>query len=135
MDLIRTLLLKRKLLRDCREYSYRQLLDEGEVKNLLSRSTDDFSPLTASEIVAGCVRLTAVLYVSVGKIRLGFDLYVKDTPTSDEWILYENLRVTGDTRELTMLRILDDAVTDRELSYTECSFTRLSGTKVNVEQK
>ncbi len=135
MNGLQTKLLQWRLRRDCREYAYRKLLEDGEVGTLLHGSGEDFSDRIAAELVAGCVRLTAVLYGAGGKVWLGYDLYVKDAPDAAEWILYENLTEAGDTREGTMLKILDEAVTAHGLSYTECSFTKLPGTVGTAERK
>ncbi len=132
---IRTRLLKSRLLRECREYSYRRWADEDEIRSLLAHPPAHFSERTAAELIAGCVRLTAVLYEIGGRVCLGFDFYVKDSPGSAEWILFENLCGAGDTKESTMLNILDEAVTAHGLSYTECSFAKLDGTQVNLERK
>ena len=62
---------------------------------------------------------------------LGYDLLVKDTPFSPDWICYENLHdpVRYDVRNLEreMFQVLDRAVKKYNLSFTECRFPKLDG--------
>lgn len=134
MTMLRVRLLKQKLLRECRKYSYKRLIDEREVESLLGR-IEQINPRTSAELIVGCVRLTAVLFHDGERIRLGFDLYAKDSPESNGWILFENLSDDGDSGELSMLKILDSAVGECGLSYTECSFATLSGERIPTERK
>lgn len=66
-----------------------------------------------------------------GKYSLGYDLLVKDTPFSPDWICYENLPdpVRYDVRNLEreMFQVLDRAVKKYDLSFTECRFPKLDG--------
>ena len=75
----------------------------------------------AAILSAGAVRLEAVVYWDNGKYSLGYDLLVKDTPFSPDWICYENLHdpVRYDVRNL--------AVKKYNLSFTECRFPKLDG--------
>ena len=85
-----------------------------------------------SFLSAGAVRLEAVVYWDNGKYSLGYDLLVKDTPFSPDWICYENLPdpVRYDVRNLEreMFQVLDRAVKKYDLSFTECRFPKLDGT-------
>mgnify|MGYP007128352788 FL=1 len=85
----------------------------------------------AAILSAGAVRLEAVVYWDNGKYSLGYDLLVKDTPFSPDWICYENLPdpVRYDVRNLEreMFQVLDRAVKKYDLSFTECRFPKLDG--------
>lgn len=85
----------------------------------------------AAILSAGSVRLEAVVYWDNGKYSLGYDLLVKDTPFSPDWICYENLPdpVRYDVRNLEreMFQVLDRAVKKYDLSFTECRFPKLDG--------
>ena len=82
-------------------------------------------------LTAGAVRLEAVVYWDNGKYSLGYDLMVKDTPFSPEWICYENLpdpvRYDAWNLEREMFQVLNRAVEKYGLSYTECRFPKLDG--------
>lgn len=80
-------------------------------------------------MTVGVVKLEAVIYWSNGKYSLGYDLMVKDTTDSLEWICYENLpdevRYQVWNLEREMFLVLDRAVDKYGLSYTACCFPRL----------
>lgn len=67
-----------------------------------------------------------VLYWDRGMYHLGYDLMVKDQPFSLEWICYESLtdevRYSAWNLEREMFQVLDRAVEQFGLSYTECRF-------------
>ena len=133
--MIRERVLRSRLMQECREYSYEKCVGEDEIRRLLFTFRQDFSEQTAVVLIAGCVRLNAVLYQKDGRIHLGCDLYVKDAPDSAEWIFYEALCDTEDVSELSLLKILDHAVKEYGFSYTECCFKRLDGVKIVPERK
>ena len=133
--MFRERILRSRLMQECREYSYEKCVGEDEIRRLLFTFRKDFPEETAAVLTAGCVKLNAVLYTKDGRIHLGCDLYVKDSPGSVEWIFYEALCDTEDVSELSMLKILDHAVKEHGLSYTECCFERLDGVKIVPESK
>ena len=133
--MIRERILRSRLVQECREYSYEKCVGDDEVRRLLFTFRQDFSEQTAAVLIARCVKLDAVLYQKDGRIHLGCDLYVKDSSDSAEWIFYEALCDTEDVSELTMLKILDHAVKEHGLSYTECCFEHLDGVKIVPETK
>ena len=128
--MIRERILRNRLMQECREYSYEKCVGDDEIRRLLFTFRQGLPEQTAAVLIAGCVKLNAVLYLRDGRIHLGCDLYVKDSPDSAEWIFYEALRDTEDVSELSMLKILDHAVKEHGLSYTECCFERLDGVKI-----
>ena len=87
--------------------------------------------MVVSSLTVGCVRLEAVLYQQSGRKKLGYDLFVKDTPTGQEWICYDNLtdevRIGAFNFEQEMFNVLNSYVVKHGLSYTECSFEKLEG--------
>lgn len=133
--MIRERILRSRLMQECREYSYEKCVGDDEIQRLLFTFRQDFPEQTATVLIAGCVKLNAVLYQKDGRIHLGYDLYVKDSPGSAEWIFYEALCDTEDVSELSMLKILDHTVKEYGLSYTECCFERLDGVKIVPESK
>lgn len=133
--MFRERILRSRLVQVCREYSYEKCVGDDEIRRLLFTFKQDFSEQTAAVLIAGCVKLNAVLYQKDGRIHLGCDLYVKDSPDSAEWIFYESLCDTEDVSELSMLKILDHAVKEHGLSYMECCFEQLDGVKIVPETK
>ena len=90
--------------------------------------------LIAASLAVGVVKLEAVVYWNNGKYSLGYDLLVKDTPLSPDWICYENLpdpvRYNAWNLEREMFLVLDRAVDKYGLSYTECRFPKLDGSSL-----
>ena len=93
--MIRERILRSRLMQECCVYSYEKCVGEDEIRRLLFTFRQDFPEQTAAVLTAGCVKLNAVLYLRDGRIHLGCDLYVKDSPDSAEWIFYEALCDTG----------------------------------------
>ena len=94
--MIRERILRSRLVQECREYSYEKCVSDDEIRRLLFTFRKDLPEQTAAVLTAGCVKLNAVLYPKDGRIHLGCDLYVKDSPDSAEWIFYEALCDTED---------------------------------------
>ena len=115
-------------------YSYERLLSDREIQKLRRDIPADFSETTAAVLIAGCLRLAAVLYRASAELLLGYDLFVKDDPDSPEWIYYDGLSDPVSLKEADMIRVLDRMVSEHGLSYTESCFTRLNG-KVIEDKK
>lgn len=109
-----------------KDYAFEQRLSPAVVQNLLGILGGSNHFLIAASLTAGVVKLEAVVYWSNGKYSLGYDLMVKDAPDSTEWICYENLleevRYHVWNLEREMFQVLDRAVEQYGLSYTECNF-------------
>lgn len=112
-------------------YRFEQLLDSGEIERLRREPPARFPGCAAASLTAGCVRLDAVLYQDRGKLCMGYDLLVKDRPDSPEWICYDSPGDPVSLEESEMLSVLDRAVNESGLSYTECSFRELEGGPVH----
>ena len=112
-------------------YFFEQRLSASVVKNLLAELDGSNHFLIAASLTAGVVKLESVIYWHNGRYALGYDLMVKDTPDSPDWICYENLpdpvRYYGRNLEREMFQVLDRAVARLGLNYTVCRFPRLDG--------
>ena len=112
-------------------YSYEKYKSASDVKRILATAKPLGFDMVVSSLTVGCVRLEAVLYQQSGRKKLGYDLFVKDTPTGREWICYDNLpdevRFTTFNFEQEMFNVLNAYVVKHGLSYTECSFEKLEG--------
>lgn len=109
-----------------KDYAFEQRLSPAVVQNLLGMLGGSNHFLIAASLTVGVVKLEAVVYWSNGKYSLGYDIMVKDAPDSTDWICYENLqeevRYHVWNLEREMFQVLDRAVEQYGLSYTECSF-------------
>ena len=112
-------------------YRFEQRFSAKNLARLLERLEGSNHFRVVAILTAGAVRLEAVVYWDNGKYSLGYDLMVKDTPFSPEWICYENLqeevRYNVWNLEREMFIVLERAVTRFGLSYTECNFPKLDG--------
>ena len=112
-------------------YSYEKIRSASDVKRILATAEPLGFDMVVSSLTVGCVRLEAVLYQQSGRKKLGYDLFVKDTPTGQEWICYDNLtdevRIGAFNFEQEMFNVLNTYVVKHGLSYTECSFEKLEG--------
>ena len=112
-------------------YQFEQRFSAKNLARMLRRLEGSNHFRVAAILSAGAVRLEAVVYWDNGKYSLGYDLLVKDTPFSPDWICYENLPdpVRYDVRNLEreMFQVLDRAVKKYDLSFTECRFPKLDG--------
>lgn len=118
-------------------YFFEQRLSAAVVANLLETLDGSNHFLIAASLAVGAVKLEAVVYWDNGKYSLGYDLLVKDTPLSPDWICYENLpdpvRYNAWNLEREMFLVLDRAVDKYGLSYMECRFPKLDGS--NLKRK
>ena len=81
----------------------------------------------AASLTVGCMKINAVLFQEDGSLRLGYDVYVKDSPGSSEWICFDCPSDRASLKEQDMLAVLDRIVSENGLSYTECCFEQLEG--------
>lgn len=115
-------------------YQFEKRFSAKNLARLLERLEGSNHFRVVAILTAGAVRLEAVVYWDNGKYSLGYDLMVKDTPFSPEWICYENLpdpvRYDAWNLEREMFQVLNRAVEKYGLSYTECRFPKLDGSSV-----
>lgn len=116
-------------------YSFERLYDDGEIRQIQKTNPSDFSETTAATLTAGCLRIDAVLYRAGGRLLLGYDVFVKDDPDSEEWICYDNPTDLVSLKEQDMLDVLDRIASENGLSYTESNFETLDGKEISVKEK
>lgn len=109
------------------EYVYRRLMSDREVSRLRRQAPQHLEDTVAASLTVGCMKMNAVLFQSDGSLRLGYDVYVKDSPGSSEWICFDCPSDRASLKEQEMLTVLDRIVSENGLSYTECCFERLEG--------
>ncbi len=109
------------------EYMYQRFLSDREVTRLRRQIPLQCEDTIAASLTVGCMKINAVLFQEGGTLRLGYDVYVKDSPGSSEWICFDCPSDRASLKEQDMLAVLDRIVTENGLSYTECCFERLEG--------
>lgn len=112
-------------------YHFEQHMSAAQIAILLEKLQGSNYFLIAASLSVGVVKLEAVVYWNNGKYSLGYDLMVKDSQESPDWICYENLsdevRYHVWNLEREMFQVLDRGVKKYGLSYTECRFPKLDG--------
>ena len=109
------------------EYAYQRFMSDREVSRLRRQAPQHMDDTIAASLTVGCMKINAVLFLSDVTLRLGYDVYVKDSPGSSEWICFDCPSDRASLKESDMLSVLDRIVSENGLSYTECCFERLEG--------
>ena len=117
------------------KYFFCRPLSDRDVFLLQRNPPKNFAETVVASLTVGCVKIEATLFKSKEKLKLCYDVFVKDTPDSDEWICYENPTDTVKLRETEMLLVLDRIVSENSLSYTECCFEKLDGKVISPVEK
>ena len=117
------------------KYFFCRPLSDRDVFLLQRNPPKNFAETVVASLTVGCVKIEATLFKSKEKLKLCYDVFVKDTPDSDEWICYENPTDTVKLRETEMLLVLDRIVSENGLSYTECCFEKLDGKVISPVEK
>ena len=117
------------------KYFFCRPLSDRDVFFLQRNPPKNFAETVVASLTVGCVKIEVTLFKSKEKLKLCYDVFVKDTPDSDEWICYENPHDTVKLREADMLLVLDRIVKENGLSYTECCFEKLDGKVISPVDK
>ncbi len=70
-------------------YSFQKFITDREVSRLRRQIPLQFEDTVAASLTVGCMKINAVLFQSEDALRLGYDVYVKDSPGSAEWICFD----------------------------------------------
>ena len=108
-------------------YSFQKFIADREVSRLRRQAPQHMEDTIAASLTVGCMKINAVLFQEDSSLRLGYDVYVKDSPGSSEWICFDCPSDRASLKEQEMLAVLDRIVSENGLSYTECCFERLEG--------
>lgn len=68
-------------------YSYKKYMGEKQIARLKKQPPYDFVEQRAASLTAGCIRIEAVLFRSPTGLAMAYDVFVKDAPDSNEWLL------------------------------------------------
>lgn len=118
-----------------RGYFFEKLYGEDEIRQMQKLNPSSFSGTAVATLTAGCLKIDAVLYRAGGSLLLGYDVFVKDDPDSEEWICYDNPIDPVSMKEQDMLEVLDRVASENGLSYTESNFETLDGKEIPVKEK
>ena len=117
------------------KYSFTRPVSDRDIFLLQRNIPQNFSEIVVASLTVCCVKIEATLFKTKEKLSLCYDVFVKDTPDSDEWICYENPSDTVKLKEAEMLSVLDRIVSENGLSYTECCFEKLDGKVISPIDK
>ena len=117
------------------KYSFTRPVSDRDVFLLQRNPPQNFAETVVASLTVGCVKIEATLFKSKEKLKLCYDVFVKDTPESDEWICYETPSDMVKLKEAEMLSVLDRIVSENGLSYTECCFEKLDGKVISPVEK
>ena len=116
-------------------YSYKKFMTVLEVKSLLNGTSKNLHEKLFASLTVGCVKINVVLFPTPSGMAFGCDILVKDKPESSEWVCYDSLaepfKYNSLNLERELFEILDRAVQQHGLSYTECNFEKLNGKTVS----
>lgn len=116
-------------------YEFKQQISDKELRLIQKENPKHFQMQTVAYLIAGCVKIEVTLYKQGGRIQLGYDVFVKDTPDAVEWICYDSPTDSVKIKEQEMLAVLDKVVRENGLSYTECRFDTLCGKQIKNRRK
>lgn len=108
-------------------YVYERYISDEDVNAIMKLNHEHFDFAEVASLIAGCMKIEAVLYRKDRKMNMGYDIFVKDKPDAKEWICYDSLNENARPDEDNMLTVLDRAVHDNGLSYTKCCFEKVNG--------
>ena len=110
-------------------------MSDRDIFLLQRKPPQNFAETVVASLTVGCVKIEATLFKNKEKLSLCYDVFVKDTPDSDEWICYETPTDAVKLKESEMLSVLDRIVSENGLSYTECCFEKLDGKVISPVEK
>ena len=117
------------------KYFFCRPMSDRDIFLLQRKPPQNFAETVVASLTVGCVKIEATLFKNKEKLSLCYDVFVKDTPDSDEWISYETPTDTVKLKETEMLSVLDRVVTENGLFYTECCFEKLNGKVLSPVEK
>ncbi len=119
------------------KYIFKKYLSSAEVRKLLCENPKDNHEKLFASLTVGCVKINAVIYPTPDCMTIGYDILVKDTPDSTEWICYDTLndevKYNVLNLEQEMFNALNREAKKHGLSYTDCNFEVINGKVMNKE--
>lgn len=117
-------------------YNFHAEFSEQKLKEILAEQDMSYADTVVLVLNAGCVNIEATVFLSANSLTIGYDCCVKDREDDGDWISYdvipEPVNLDAENMEQEMFQILDRFVTEKGLSYTECSYQTLNPPKKEV---
>ena len=118
-----------------KKYIFKKFMTAGQVRKLFALKNQRLEKIFAA-LTVGNVRINALVFVSHGKTGTVCDIFVRDIPTSEQWICYDTIqngfRYSVFNTEQELFNILNKEVEKYGLSYTECNFEILEGKELKA---
>lgn len=119
------------------KYIFKKYLSSAEVRKLLCENPKDKHEKLFASLTVGCVKINAIIFPTPDNMTIGYDILVKDTSDSTEWICYDTLndevKFSVLNLEQEMFNVLNREVKEYGLSYTDCNFEIINGKTINKE--
>ena len=119
------------------KYIFKKYLSSGDVRKILFENPKNKHEKLFASLTISCVKINAIIFPTPDCMTMGYDILVKDTPDSKEWICYDTLndevKYNALNLEQEMFNILNREVKEYGLSYTDCNFEIVNGKVVNKE--
>ncbi len=115
-------------------YAFIQHISPREVRRLMRSHSEHKAYVTVCELIAGCVKIEVSLFEWHGRARLGYDVFVKESPDAINWVCYDSPEDEAVIKENAIFAVLDRIVTEKGLSYTECNFEIINGKKISTKR-
>ena len=116
-------------------YQYHQRVGLAAIDTLKQQPGGEPFWCTVATLIAGCVRLDAVFSKDGDLWRMGYDVLVRETLASSEWICYDSLSDADSVEEDQMLAVLERVMKESHLSYDASAFSPLDLQKVKSAHK
>ena len=116
-------------------YSFKRWVSGQELFRLQKCPPEDFIDQLLAVLEVGCVKMEVVAFKDGESVRIGYDVFVKDSLEAKEWICYDVSNCAVRLKEADMLLKLDEIVEGNGLSYTECCFEKVDGIEVATDKK
>lgn len=119
-------------------YQYHRRMELAVIDTLKQQPGGEAFWCTVATLIAGCVRLDAVFSKNGDLWRIGYDVLVRESLSSSEWICYDSLSDADSVEEDQMLAVLEQVMQKDHLSYDASAFSPLDLQKkksVHKEQK
>lgn len=80
-------------------YSFQKFITDREVSRLRRQAPQHMEDTIAASLTVGCMKINAVLFQEDSSLRLGYDVYVKDSPGSSRATAFNFLSEHGKIEE------------------------------------
>lgn len=109
-----------------KSYHFEKYYSDNEIQDIFKNELHYDYDLKIASLRINHIRLDAVLYWNEDGLNTSFEVYVKDSVDSLEWICFDNVTVTNNFKlkklEKEMVDFLNKEIEYYHLSYSECYY-------------